>query len=102
MTATVTLKEPIVLVPRSTLEEVLQNVRMILGVWRGSVPLDREFGIDAEYIDAPIGIVRSRLAADLAQQIKQNEPRARLKELTFAGNAADGTLEPIATVYVEE
>lgn len=102
MTSVVDMKTPLLFAPTSVAEEVMQNVRMILGVWRGSVPLDREFGIDADLLDAPIGIAKSRLASDLARQIAECEPRARLKSLTFTGDAADGTLEPLATIVIEE
>lgn len=102
MTATVGLNEAIILQPRSTIEEVMQNVRMIMGVWRGSVPMDRDFGLDADLIDAPINAAKSRLAADLAAQISNCEPRAKLKSLTFEGNAHDGALMPLATITIEE
>ena len=102
MITTVELNETIILQPRSTIEEVMQNVRMIMGVWRGSVPLDRDFGLDADLLDAPINAAKSRLAADLAAQIIKCEPRAKLKSLTFEGNARDGTLMPIATIIIGE
>ena len=41
--------------PASVVAEVLQNVRTILSTRKGSVPLDRDFGISWEYLDRPIG-----------------------------------------------
>ena len=41
--------------PTSTIEEVIQNIKTILNTIKGTVPLDRDFGIDKSVIDSPIG-----------------------------------------------
>ena len=88
--------------PSTVIEEVLQNVRMIVGVWRSEVPLDRELGIDPSLIDAPIGAARARLMSSLAETIKRCEPRASLQSVEFRSDAAEGVVQPIITVNVEE
>lgn len=83
------------LMPLTLEEEVLQNVRMISGIWRSEVPLDRELGIDADILDAPLGQVKTLLTAEVISTVTRCEPRAKVKSLSFKGNAANGTLEPI-------
>ena len=41
---------PINFAPATIAEEVMQNVRMIISTIKYSVPMDREFGIDAQSI----------------------------------------------------
>ena len=40
--------------PANKYEEILQNVRTILATPVGSVPLDRDFGVDMRFIDRPL------------------------------------------------
>ena len=86
------------IMPATELEEILQNVLMILTTEKYSVPLDREFGIDARFIDAPISR-QSQLTAAVAQAIRTFEPRARLKKVNFSGDMVAGQV--IASVVVE-
>lgn len=69
------------LMPASTVEEILQNVRTIIRTMRGSVPMYREFGISTEIIDAPANVVRSRFMAAAVDAINRFEPRAKLKKI---------------------
>jgi len=64
------------LAPESEVAEILQNVQTIISTVRGSVPLDREFGIDGRIIDMPIHQAQAHLSNDTFQQIKRYEPRA--------------------------
>ena len=101
MTVQLNLDETIELMPMTETEEVLQNVRMIVGVWRSEVPLDREFGIDTDLLDAPMNVARTQLTASLMELIEEYEPRASLKEVMFE-EGADGVINPVITVEVEE
>ena len=92
---------PIELMPETEVEEVMQNVRMILGIRRGTVPIDRGFGLDTSVLDAPAPAARAILTSTIARDIALMEPRARLEELTFRASA-DGVLEPIVRITVRE
>ena len=93
------MKDEIKLMPETEEEEVLQNVRMIVGVWRGEVPLDRELGLDGEILDEPENIVRTKLAAELIEMVSRYEPRAKVKGLEYRSRE-DGRLEPVLKVEV--
>ena len=87
--------------PKTEVEEVLQNVLTIILTPKYSVPLDREFGISGNILDAPINS-QSRLTAEIAEAIKKYEPRARLQGITFGGSLADGELNPKVRVEIVE
>ena len=40
--------------PQDEITEILQNVRTIMATTKGSVPLDRDFGVSADYVDKPM------------------------------------------------
>ena len=60
------------------LEEVVQNVRMIITTPKGSVPLDRDFGLDFDVIDRPMPVARALMEVDIVDQVGRYEPRARV------------------------
>lgn len=74
------------LMPATEAEEVVQNVRMILATMKGTVPLDRSFGIDGRFIDEPISAARARAAAEITSAIHEQEPRAKVKKIFFDGD----------------
>lgn len=87
------------IMPATEVEEILQNVRCILATTKGSVPMDRAFGISANMLDAPISVTQARLTAEIAKAVKTFEPRARVQEVKYSGDFSDGQLN--FTVVVE-
>lgn len=92
------IKEGINLAPRNEAEEIMQNVSLIVTTIKGTVPLDREFGISADIVDAPM-TRQSQLIGEIAAAIEKFEPRARLRKIEFTASA-DGKLEPHLTIEV--
>lgn len=88
------------ILPATEIEEIVQNVRTIILTQKYSVPLDREFGIDAKALDMPILAAQARLTAEVATAINRFEPRAKLKKLQFDGDGATGKLIPILTIEI--
>ena len=91
--------------PSSVLEEVLQNVRLILATRRGSVPLDRAFGVSWDFIDDPLPVARAKFLAEAAEAIGKYEPRAKLLGVDWgrdASAALDGILKPSVRISVDE
>lgn len=55
MNFVVSLDSDVNFAPETEVVEILQNVRTILATRKGSVPLDRDFGLSWQYLDAPTG-----------------------------------------------
>lgn len=80
--------------------DVLQNIAVILATPKGSVPLDREFGLSTTMLDKPTPIAQKALIAEVREAIERWEPRARFVSMRFEGRIDQpGTLWP--TVEVE-
>lgn len=88
--------------PVNTVEEVIQNVRMILTTMKGTVPLDRDFGIDATIVDKPLAVVQAQLARDIVNAVNKYEPRARVKNVQYedSSGAVNGVLKPIVRIEI--
>lgn len=87
--------------PENELLEVLQNVRTILSTIKFSVPLDRDFGIDASLLDKPILEAKAKISSEIILAIKKYEPRVKVEEITFSGDM-DGKLQPKVQVSIIE
>ena len=85
--------------------EIIQNIRTILTTPRGSVPLDRDFGVDAALVDDPQPAVQARLTAEIVDAVERYEPRARVTQVTWEqiaeSETAAGRLVPRVKVRID-
>lgn len=84
----ITTKDPttINMAPKTEAEEILQNIRTILATAKGTVPLDREFGLDSTVIDLPTSLGKAKLTNEIFQAVKRYEPRVTIDSISFSGD----------------
>lgn len=88
----------VILDPASDVEEAVQNVRTILATLKGTVPLDRNFGVNCIMLDAPQPAAEAAMTADIIEAITKYEPRAKPVNVQFAIDHLTGKLAP--KVYI--
>lgn len=49
----------------------------VLATRKGSIPLDRDFGISWDYIDLPLTEAMQHMVAEMGQQLEKYVPRIR-------------------------
>lgn len=81
--------------------EVLRNVRIITTTIKGSVPYDRDFGLDPEFIDAPIVLAKELYTIEVLVNIRKYEPRANVQHVNFEQEAINGLLIPKVVITIE-
>lgn len=87
--------------PQNTLEEIIQNINTILSTPKGTVPLDRDFGIDWSFVDNPMPEAKMTLRQEIVSALKKYEPRVVVLSISFKqSDAADGSLIPIINFEV--
>jgi len=97
--------QAVVIGPESLPEEIIQNVRMILTTPKGSVPLDRDFGLDFTVVDKPTPHALNQIAYEVIQQVNKYEPRARVIGVSWPSaenEAMDGKLAPEVKIDIPE
>lgn len=94
-------KPAIDLAPKTTVEEVLQNVRTIISTIRYEIPLDRGFGIDGDVIDMPMQQAQAKMTQEIFRAVRQYEPRAIIESISFTGDAS-GKMVPKMEVSIRE
>lgn len=87
--------------PKTTTEEVLQNVRTIISTIKYEIPLDRGFGIDGDVIDMPMQQAQAKLTQEIFRAVRQYEPRAIIESISFSGDEP-GRLTPKLEVSIRE
>lgn len=90
---------PIQFSPGNELEEIFQNIRTILSTPKGSVPLDRDLGIDLSYLDNPTPVAEAKLTTEIIAAVKRYEPRVSVTAISFTGDM-DGKLKPVVEVRI--
>ena len=80
--------------------EVFQAVRTIITTRRGTVPLDREFGISHDFLDTPINTVQARIEQEIFLALKKYEPRAVIKKILWVADAISGKIWPTVELEV--
>jgi uncharacterized protein len=65
------------------LNEVLQNVRVIISTRIGTVMLDRRFGLNYSFLDAPQNKAQLMMVQQLCAGLTQFEPRVTFSSVQF-------------------
>lgn len=97
----VTLKK-LTLNEQNTIKSVQQCVQNILRTVLGTVPMYREFGIDARFVDSPINVASPIIYATIREAIEEFEPRCEVVDIDFVpDNSNPGALLPTVRVRIK-
>lgn len=64
--------------------EIIENLNTIITTPQGTVPLDRNFGLDMSILDEPINLVAGKLTVELIRKAQLYEPRVKIREVIFS------------------
>lgn len=87
--------------PASEYAEILQNVRTILATPVYSVPLDRRFGVNGEFVDLPLPVAKAQIGQEIVTAIRRYEPRVSVIKITWEAEQ-DGILKPKVQVRIND
>lgn len=65
------------------IDELRKNVETLLGTPEGTVPGDRHYGINQEFVGMPDPVVENLLSLEIIEKIDTYEPRLTVKNITF-------------------
>lgn len=93
--------EQIEIFPANEQLEIIQNVKTILTTLQGTVPLDRDFGIDSEIVDKPINVIRPLIVKEAKEKLAKYEPRVKFISMLWDGNGLEGRIIPVVRVAIK-
>lgn len=79
--------------PATVLEEIYQNINTIINTYAFNVPLFREFGLKAEFIDKPMSILAPIYVKEIVETVEKFEPRVLVEEVKINAEM-DGKVYP--------
>lgn len=85
-------------------DEIAQNIRLILTTIRGTLYLDRNFGLNPDLIDTPQLQAIAKYREEIINQIETYEPRVNVVEIDFTTNQNDsmsGVLTPVVRIEIK-
>ena len=68
----------------SEVASILQNIALLIGTRRGTVPMYREYGMPMEFLDKPLNAAQTLAAREVIEAVEQFEPRAKVKNVAVA------------------
>lgn len=87
--------------PSTTIEEILQNINTIVMTSKFSVPLFREFGVVASFLDEPTPLAKSKLVAEITDKVEYFEDRVIVEEIKVEANI-DGRMIPTLKISIRQ
>lgn len=87
--------------PQTEALEIIQNCQTILSTTKFSVPLDRDFGLDASFVDEPLLAAKVKIESEIFTALKKYEPRVTIKQITWTADP-EGIIKPKVKVVINE
>ena len=78
--------------------ELYQNLKVLFTTPVGTVPLDRDLGIDFSILDQPLPMARNKYHIELSQKVQKYEPRVLIKSVVFELDELAGKMFPKVVV----
>jgi phage baseplate assembly protein W len=75
------------------LAELDRQMSLLLSTREGTMPLDREFGINMDFLDRPPEIAKSLYTAEVTKKVAIFIPAVRVQEITWT-RTENGRLNP--------
>lgn len=75
------------------LEDLNRKISLLLSTPEGTMPLDREFGVNMDFLDMPSETAKSLYVAEITEKISRFIPEVRVESVSLAVSPS-GSLVP--------
>ena len=89
------------LAENNTLKSIIQNLFLILGTRRGTVPMYRDFGMPQNFLDRPTAAAEAIMTSEIFEAVAQFEPRCEVLDVRFEYDGT-GKVTTILEVNINE
>ncbi|SHM81929.1 hypothetical protein SAMN02746066_03416 [Anaerosporobacter mobilis DSM 15930] len=81
-------------------DEIIQGLTTLYTTPEGTIPLDREFGINQDFIGYPTELAKNMYALEIINKTEIYEPRVEV-DVSFE-DSEDGMITPVIKISKEE
>lgn len=90
--------ESVEIMPATTEDEIIQNIRTIVSTIQGEAPMCRDVGVSKEAIHRPQSVAQVLLTRDIYTAVQDQETRAELKNVAYSETEKWGAMAPVLEV----
>lgn len=76
------------------IEDIRRCLTTLYTTHEGEQPLDRSFGLNADFLSEPMPVAQSKFALEVVRKTAIYEPRVRVKEVTYTQDETEGRIIP--------
>lgn len=80
-------------------EEILNKVIFLLTCIKGTIPMNRDIGLDPDIISSPAYIARNLYTISAIELIDEFEPRASVEEISFTQKGIENMIPKVVLTY---
>lgn len=78
----------------SEIEQIEVNLKNLYATKEGTQPLDREFGLNIDFVGDPLPVAKNKFAVEVVRKTAIYEPRVKVTEVTYEEDSTNGRLIP--------
>ncbi len=86
----------------SETEDLYKQLNNLLSTRKGTIPINRDFGIDWNVLSQPLDEAESSFVVELMEQIEAYIPELKASEIEFAVEPENGKIIPTITIERSE
>lgn len=79
---------------RELREEILDKVTFLLTCIKGTIPMNREIGLEPDIISSPAYVAKNLYTISAIELVDEFEPRASVEEVSFVASGGAGNMIP--------
>lgn len=76
-------------------EDILRCLNTLYATREGSQPLDRNFGLNWEFIDKPLPVAQQEYSFEVIKKTREYETRVKVREVKYVFYEEDGMMKPV-------
>lgn len=79
-------------------EEIFNKIKFLLTLVKGTIPMNREIGLESDIVDLPMYEAQNRYTVSAMELIEKFEPRVTVDEISFEIYENTGKMIPKVVV----
>ncbi len=79
-------------------EDILRCLNTLYSTREGSQPLDRNFGLNWEFIDKPLPVAQQEYSFEVIKKTREYEARVQVQEVKYVFDGMIGKMKPVITL----
>lgn len=78
--------------------ELLRQAYVLMSVRKGSIPIDRDFGINMDILSEPVSDLETDLMTELLEQFEKYIPELKVVSVEISDLDDQGMIKPVITL----